>query len=102
MRSYSLPEVTVACAWSAARDGERSPCPIRRGACEVASALGTPLSLSVEHGGFVITSGGHRHPCLYRATTLAGFVSAVMPVGWFWLLGRLLLRSRFESSAQSF
>ena len=88
---------------SAAPDGERSPCPSPARCPRSGSGLRkNPPYPTHGHGGFVIASGGHRHPCLYHAITLAGFVSAVRPVGWCRLLCRFLLRSRFESPAQSF
>ena len=71
--------------------GNEAPALHRRGARVTAVAITEPPRPHVRHEGFVITSGGHRHPCLYRAITLADFIPAVIRFGdraWFsrWLV----------------
>ena len=62
--------------------GNEAPALHRRDVREAAAAITKPPpGRSVQHGGFVITSGGHRHPCLYRELTLAGFIPAVIRLG---------------------
>jgi hypothetical protein len=82
---------------SAVTDRERSPCPIRRGARVAATALRNPPSRTHGMRSFIITSGSHRHPCLYCAATLASFISAVSCL----LAGSSCLAASFFALASS-